>query len=1745
MTIALTVEFKQIGAEKLSNDFNKIANSGNKLTSSFARTKIEAESLRKTADSMSILNTSIAKAADAFEKGQRGLKNFIGDIRGGINALQLFANAGSLTSLSITSLIAALFDFSNFLTAILNPDKLIRFFDATKQSIFQLFGLTSALQTQAAVTSTASIATQTFVSSLSAMLIPLTKIIAVISLVAGAIYAVYRSLVIIEQETHILSQLFNAVKQSLDIFIKTLGLGSSAGDFFAKVLSSLLVILRQFVNYIVFSVATALQLFLRGLSLLSSFLTQIINIIQKVLAVFNIKIKTIDAAKEALSIFSKRTLEASNSLNDVKNKALNAEYSLKNFRDGVSKTTQDIFDFNNELKKARKELEQQPQGGLKAYLIDLREQIRIFQAEGKNYLATIAQIKAADIAKKIKPENADYETLKKLETDAQIAKATVKKEIQDIVDSASKTKAKIKIDAEIEKGNIEKAMQTELATDARLTNITRKIKELSSSGVPEAQEMIKALKDEYSAIASEIKSKYTKMLQEIKEKNEATRKQMLDDVRKINANELDEIDKRYADELKKLQQALENKLITQNEYEQKSAELYRNYEKQRTDYINEENKRRLEQVSNAFKELELPVPEGITKALDVINDDIRKSILGDTALIIEELRKKITDAQTDLENAFKSISENSKYLIPVRKEFNALKSSALELQKQIYLLSAGASNDINALIDAFEKYINTQKQFSNASIETIERMRNVGDIGVAEGLEKIMKDLENINIKVKNSLNSTANTIISLGNYINKAMQIGIVLPISETTKEVAEVLKGMAEEIERQMKENASIFERYNFSTIQGITEAFNDFVENFQAITPGKVFSEIVAWGFDRRELYYQAKDLGEIAARQFADGFKKFDFKSFFSGIWKGIGASILHIFSKAEMLITLVDFFSKPTKEFREGLDKFVRNIFYAIERISKNLPTFLVTLVANIPRFIVKFFIDLSFRLFPTLIALIPLMVNRFIFAIVESIKQAIPYLGKTIKYTMTLFKSTIIELIGSVALEIITKVNPILLNAGMILASLIVDGFNAYLNIKANRIAEGIANASKTLATIVASTGNLIKKESNSLVAYTIAGYSYLASAIANFTIFMRLQNKNSFKAFQVLWQGLENTFVGAIMLLGNTKREIAEFASAIIIIFSTVRAAASLLVGDFAGAAQAFFVGLSSTLAILQAAGEKTRKNLGNTISEAKKFNDQFEIKMKVDVEDESETSIQKIMEKRVEQAKKLNELQNKRIGSAEFKVKDVQELEAEKQISQLALSTADAVKNTADTLRDSLEPLNNFYNFEPPDFEIQMPDIGKAFEKLGDLIAKPFIFLGDVLYEYVILPFRDAGIAFGKAFKIMFSEFFDSLSEFFEAIPYVFKFFYDNALVPFATMLGDFIVKFSSVAWDFIVKFSSVVWDFIKSLAIQIGDLAVYLYNKLVEFLPAFGDALYMFIQKFSEIAVNIGSIIFEKLFEFIKFLSEIFAKLGEIIFNAIFDLTSKIGSNLLDFVAKFGLELANQAIAIASVFGAKLFEFASIIAQSIANNIQNLAIQLRDKIIEGFNSIGNIFYDYIILPLINAFNEYVITPIKNIIQSPSNAVSKAGSWVGEQAKKVSKWLGFSHGGIVPVMKKLPIYYASAGMVVPGTVYSGNSIANDKVPAMLSAGEIVLPNSITQRPDLMRDIAAIISGEPQKSTNIANIVNTSNIVVNQQITINIEPKSALSRQEIEKEIAPVIIDAIKNASERGKAIVSKRGLY
>lgn len=102
-------------------------------------------------------------------------------------------------------------------------------------------------------------------------------------------------------------------------------------------------------------------------------------------------------------------------------------------------------------------------------------------------------------------------------------------------------------------------------------------------------------------------------------------------------------------------------------------------------------------------------------------------------------------------------------------------------------------------------------------------------------------------------------------------------------------------------------------------------------------------------------------------------------------------------------------------------------------------------------------------------------------------------------------------------------------------------------------------------------------------------------------------------------------------------------------------------------------------------------------------------------------------------------------------------------------------------------------------------------------------------------------------------------------------------------------------------------------------------------------------------------------------------------------------------------------------------------------------------------------------------------------NLMTQSTGPSSSSPNYLG-----VDTQLNYAHGGTVeqaPMTSKAAAYFKNAikmdnGGQVPGkAVKSGDSLSNDKVPAMLSPGEIVIPRSIVQGKDAAKKAAEFVA--------------------------------------------------------------------
>jgi len=276
--------------------------------------------------------------------------------------------------------------------------------------------------------------------------------------------------------------------------------------------------------------------------------------------------------------------------------------------------------------------------------------------------------------------------------------------------------------------------------------------------------------------------------------------------------------------------------------------------------------------------------------------------------------------------------------------------------------------------------------------------------------------------------------------------------------------------------------------------------------------------------------------------------------------------------------------------------------------------------------------------------------------------------------------------------------------------------------------------------------------------------------------------------------------------------------------------------------------------------------------------------------------------------------------------------------------------------------------------------------------------------------------------------------------------KTLFEDAIIwlsDFFDPLFDFLAKSSAgikklwntfmSAWNFINNFFNL-GEFFKQAFFDIGFVVLEGVKKVVAFVVAGFTSLFQFLIPFSSFLYEH---IIKPLFDLFPVMSAKVLELFKSMFNilaSIFTIENvkvvfdKVLSAMKLVFAWENLKPPFDAIiaAIKSIFN---WSGLSILFANIAAGIRKIF---------SWNNFKGVFSG-------------VFAGIKSILDklNPVNA-----------AKKVGGWLGFSQGGFVDGKAH----------------FSGDNAKNDNIPAMLSAGEYVIPRSIAQNKNIMQQILALI---------------------------------------------------------------------
>lgn len=291
---------------------------------------------------------------------------------------------------------------------------------------------------------------------------------------------------------------------------------------------------------------------------------------------------------------------------------------------------------------------------------------------------------------------------------------------------------------------------------------------------------------------------------------------------------------------------------------------------------------------------------------------------------------------------------------------------------------------------------------------------------------------------------------------------------------------------------------------------------------------------------------------------------------------------------------------------------------------------------------------------------------------------------------------------------------------------------------------------------------------------------------------------------------------------------------------------------------------------------------------------------------------------------------------------------------------------------------------------------------------------------------------------------------------------------------MVPQIVQAIPQLAQNFVLAFPKItaaILAAIPPLTQALIAVAPQVFAAIIQQVPAFVQAILaqmpMFINLITQMMVQVISM----LPQLMQVLAANFGPIVTALITAIPPIVNALAANAAPIV----LALINGIVP-------QLPMIVTALISSFALMMPNLALTFSVSLIKSLPDIAKAF--------VNIFITYLPNMIKSIADGIGKAVSDAVKGVANAATggasgvlgKVGDAVGNVVSGVTKVVKKIwP--FAEGGIVQGNAAVAGNSYLNDTVPAMLSAGEMVIPRSAMQGGfnDVMKFVAANLKGGTQ----------------------------------------------------------------
>ena len=345
----------------------------------------------------------------------------------------------------------------------------------------------------------------------------------------------------------------------------------------------------------------------------------------------------------------------------------------------------------------------------------------------------------------------------------------------------------------------------------------------------------------------------------------------------------------------------------------------------------------------------------------------------------------------------------------------------------------------------------------------------------------------------------------------------------------------------------------------------------------------------------------------------------------------------------------------------------------------------------------------------------------------------------------------------------------------------------------------------------------------------------------------------------------------------------------------------------------------------------------------------------------------------------------------------------------------------------------------------------VNESIEKLGNGAGDAWQGLIDAwrwVYDNIILPiFNGLKAVWEFVYNTILKPIINAIRE-------VWLFVYNTFILPFIELLRTVwsaMMKSLEAVWGIV----QAIWQAMLNVLISVWDTLMVVFQAVFNVVKAIWDGMMAIFTSAWDMVKNIWNILMDLFSGKINIFEAVFKIGGEIlghvtdVFKEVFKVAEVMFKGVTDIFLSVFKTIQTYLQGAADVF-MSVFKYIS----TVFNGLADIGTKIWDNLAKGLQGIGGIFA--------RAFNE--LNPIaifEKIFKVDSGAFGNKGT--------VEKALGID----LPFMS-----FARGGKVPGNSMMPGDSLLNDKILALLSPGEVVIPRSVLADPVMKKLVESMLSG-------------------------------------------------------------------